>query len=187
MTILPVNAHAGSIYEFKLPCTPAPYDDDLKAAYKELAAKLPAKIAAWRKTDGLSDYKNALTLAAERLELSTERVLIILGDMVDDQGRAVSEKSKLPPEVPPLPSVGFHHAKAYIGLLESTELDHLTDDDRLQFEKNLRKAFVAAGVSDQDLTFRAFGLQGLSAWAESVFGPETAAYTDFARAKPARK
>lgn len=178
LTIIPVNARAGSLFETKLPCERVAYDDDLKEIYKRFRVELSGNLSQWRKSDANSDYKNAFKLAAESLVLSSARTLIVLGDMVDDRGRSPSKKTPpvpalgTPPTLRTLPALpGFSNAKVYVGFLESSELEKLSDEERALFEKNWEAALAASGVEKSKITVRSFGPQGLAAWCDSVFGP----------------
>lgn len=182
LTVVPINARAGSLEEVRVPCERAPYDDDLREVYKRLALELPVQLARWRTGEHLSDYKNAFTLVLERMAFSQERILIVLGDLMDDRGEIVP-KSTSPPHVLPLPPESLKGTQVYIGFLPSDAIDRLGDEKRSLFERNWRRTIVSAGAADGDVSIRVFGLQGLEPWSDAVLGPVTSAFQEFSHGK----
>ena len=64
-------------------------------------------------------------------------------------------------------NVTFTDTRIYLGFLESTEIDRLSDKDRKKFEENWRALLMNAGASQVEI--RPFGIQGLKSWAVRMF------------------
>ena len=173
ITVIGVYTHTGDVAEKTIPCAPPaiPIDDDIATAFSELRAEVESEFKTWQTKGQYSDYLRALSLAAERLNGDKDGLLIVLGDMVDDQGPTATERAPKPPRVPALNGQSFAHTRAYLGFLDSSALDRLTHNERNAFAANWETELKLRGAVS--VTSRAFGLQGLDAWLDENLGPSS--------------
>ena len=169
VSVVPIMDRAGEYIPVTLPRELVPFDDDLIEIARNKSTELEAKLPKWRRDGGAwSDYQHGLVLASEFLGRQRLRILVIIGDLVDDQPPGVGTRSPRPPQVPELAATALEGTRVYLGFVSSDELDRLSVNDRRRFEDNWRSELTRQGATD--VTVRAFGVQSLDGWLDQVLG-----------------
>lgn len=163
--ILPRNAAAGESYKFRIPCEKVVFDSDRKNALAAAKRELPKRFVQWRRDGNLSDYRGTFQHAASALKFGGKRVLIVLGDMVDDR----EGKRRAGLTVPSLPQEGLRGVAVYLGWTPSSELSSLPDAAVQKFQDDWAEALKRVGAKP---FVDPAGLQGLEPTMEFLFGTE---------------
>lgn len=182
LSIAPINERAGSLITARVPCEEAPYSDDLRAVYDRVDRELGVSLPAWRLRGNGSDYSGALRLAAQTLDAGADRLLVILGDMVDN--RSLGARSMSPPNVPSI-NVKLPATRVYVGFLESPIVDRMSDANRAKFEENWKAMLTTAGA--REVAIRPFGVHGVQAWTARMFPNPSPVYDSWRRKKGGKK